>query len=537
MKKLLITTMAAVSVGLCAKADLTAETFESYGEGSLFGTLPGDSSKYEISDGWETETTLENLFTVTNIVDYVGASTYPKKADRPSNSDSANALAIDTSAPLLRYADSTKDPQSLSDAPIFFDSVVQFTATDVAAEPNSGDKLCVWLYSSAEDVSADAPGLFKETSPITNLVVTAGKYANELNGNPGELSTFNYQVQIDGDVGLKPDTWHRLTIKAIADVNPHEAFYNPVFEIWVDGKPVSYGEKTQFPSLKSGAVQETLQGVAFNGKGAVDDIVFTTTVPEFAKKPEAATANVTITFSNFEAIDGEYGVWYDVNDKSFDILEASTKLELNVGDKISVCFGLLPDYELDSSMNATKHEDGYYVVTIDALTAEGATIAIEIKKAGGSGGVTVGGTSVVIGDDGTIANITTAFDGKAVSGELDTTKFKSYYTVKVENGILSIKLDQKAAAPFAEATDLEDGEEALEVGEDASGNPELTVRIKPYVGLYYGAMTGTALDNLTLTSNYQKATTADVIEFTAKGKAGDTASFIKVVVTDIAPEE
>lgn len=563
MKKLLITTMAAVSVGLCAKAAddgfISGTSFETVPEKSYLATngettlcnwygeagsvLSDDYSTDPELRGryWMTEATDAQLV-VSNVTNFAGD--YLSTDNRPQqwrDGDNTKALYIDTDKPLMRYVHPSTDGETAGgadlnqDEDIFFDSVVQFTATDVAAEPDSADKLRVWLYTSPDDVSETNLGLFKETSRKTCLVVTAGKYDGDL--STSNLKVEHYEVQIEG-VELQPDTWHRLTIKAIADIDSRADFYTPAFEIWVDGKPVTYGEgedkKTQFPSLKRGVVNETLQCVAFDGKGAVDDIVFTTTVPEFAKKPEAATANVTITFSNFEAIDGEYGVWYDVNDKSFDILEASTKLELNVGDKISVCFGLLPDYELDSSMNATKHEDGYYVITIDALTAEGATIAIEIKKAGGSGGVTVGGTSVVIGDDGTIANITTAFDGKAVSGELDTTKFKSYYTAEVKDGILSIKLDQKAAAPFADATE---DKEVLEVGEDDSGNPELTVRIKPYVGLYYGAMTGSALDNLTLTSEYQKATTDEVIEFTATGKAGDTAGFIKVVVTDIPPEE
>ena len=525
MKKLLITTMAAVSVGLCAKA-ADASAFTENGT-SFEGLEAGSDFNFEENKNyWQKSAGEDDLFKIIDVV-------YPQDAT-PQHWDlttGEKALSIDTANPILRNVNQQSDtdnsyPAQPVTTPVFFDSVVQFTATDVRPQVDvatNKDKLSVWLYASPENLEE---GAFEETEAKTNLVITAGYR------DGGSL------VQKDYLTGVKiaPETWHRLTIKSfIADSG------YLVFNVFIDGQsePISVDGVTDFLSLVpvNNAIEDIkLQGVAFDGKGAVDDIVFTTTAPEFAEEEVAATANVTITFSNFEAIDGEYGVWYDVNDESFDIQEASTKLELNVGDKISVCFGLLPDYELDSSMNATKHEDGYYVVTIDALTAEGATIAIVTKEAGGSGGVTVDGTQVVIGDDGTIANITTAFDGKAVSGELDTTKFKSYYTAKVENGLLSIKLDQKAAAPFAEATDLEDGKEVLEVGEDASGNPKLTVRIKPYVGLYYGAMTGTALDNMKLMPDYQQATTTDVIEFTATGKAGDTAGFIKIVVTDIAPE-
>jgi hypothetical protein len=187
-------------------------------------------------------------------------------------------------------------------------------------------------------------------------------------------------------------------------------------------------------------------------------------------------------------------------------------------------------------MNATKHEDGYYVVTIDALTAEGASIAIEIKKAGGSGGVTVGGTSVVIGDDGTIANITTAFDGKAVSGELDTTKFKSYYTAEVKDGILSIKLDQKAAAPFADATEDKEVLDLDATMKDDENNdvPAVGIRIKTFNGLYYGLATAAELGSWKEPTDWEDGT-GDVIQLKAP-KLGDTG-FYKIKVTDIPPEE
>ncbi|MBR3776913.1 MAG: hypothetical protein IKL02_04885 [Kiritimatiellae bacterium] len=282
MKKLLITTMAAVSVGLCAKADLTAETFESYSEGSLFGTYTDEEDgveKYRVLDGWYTEPTLENLFTVTNIANYVGSGTYPE------SSDSVKALAIDTSAPLLRYADSSKDPQSLSDAPIFFDSVVQFTATDVAPsmENNTTDKLAVWLYVSPDSL---ADGVFEETEAKTNLVITAGEWVD------GSLKTKHYLT----DKVIEPDSWHRLTIKSFVE-NDFDKF-----NVWVDGTPVVVEEVDAFDSLidaqntKNGT---KLQGVAFDGKGAVDDIVFTTTDP-FA----GASYEVTISLSQEADVEG-----------------------------------------------------------------------------------------------------------------------------------------------------------------------------------------------------------------------------------------
>ena len=522
MKKLLITTMAAVSVGLCAKAAddgfISGTSFEGLTEGDAFN--PTDTY-------WTIPTDTDDEFKITNV-------TYSADATNQHwdwTEDGEKALSIDTANPILRNVN-LKDGESgknealdVSTDPVFFDSVVQFTATDVRPQVDvatNKDKLSVWLYASPENLEE---GAFEETEAKTNLVITAGRLEE------GSLVQEDYLT----DVEISSETWHRLTIKSFIGESGRL-----MFNVFIDGdsEPISVKGVKDFMSLVevNDATEDIkLQGVAFDGKGVVDDIVFTTTNP-FAV--EVADAKLNITFNDFSAIDVTNEAWYQVNDDDVNVIKisgASTEAILKAGDKVSVWFSLLEGYELVSPV-VDPDEDGFYVITIDALTAEGATIAIVTKEAGGSGGVTVDGTQVVIGDDGTIANITTAFDGKAVSGELDTTKFKSYYTAKVENGILSIKLDQKAAAPFAEATDLEDGKEVLEVGEDASGNPELTVRIKPYVGLYYGAMTGTALDNLTLMSDYQKATTADVIEFTAKGKAGDTTGFIKVVVTDIDPK-
>ena len=543
--------MAAVSVGLCAKAadPIDASTFTENGT-SFDGDGEFDNGQLVVPGQfgyWEKDVAAsgDDLYTVTNLPEN---TSYPSRPAMWAGTSNVKALSIDTANPILRNVNPVSNgnpPLDVSTTPVFFDSVVQFTATDVAPslEGNTTDKLMVWLYSSADDVSADAPGSFGEESPITTLVVTAGKYANELNGNPGEFSTFNYPVQIDGDVELKPDTWHRLTIKAIADVNPDEAFYNPVFEIWVDGKPVSYGEdkKTQFPSLKRGVVQETLQGVAFDGKGAVDDIVFTTTAPEFATNSDGSKVfNVAITAPNGVEIDSVM----DANGDSIEVSEG--KCVVGVGTETIIvlvkCAGTV------TNAGAEEQESGTWAVTVDVSSAkEGDSILVEITvDAGGSAKPTIGGISyeteaalkavVKSGTEITVPSNWTV-DGKVLKDDKGATFATfEYYNLALANGIVTATLDQKAAAPFAEANDLTEGQEVLEVGEDASGNPELTVRIKPYVGLYYGAMTGTSLDNLTLTYDYREATTADVIGFTAKGKAGDTAGFIKVVVTDIAPE-
>ena len=410
MKKLLITTMAAVSVGLCAKAEdtgfISGTSFETVPVGSYLatngqttvckwfdemGNVLSDSDSEDPEMGyrryWVTEATDAQLV-VSNLDMF--ADSYLLDADRPkawSDEDNLTALYIDTDKPLMRYVNYSQDGKKctgkdLNDN-IFIDSVVQFTATDVAAEPDGLDKLRVWLYTSPDDVGT-TPGLFGETTPKTCLVVTAGEYAGELSNS--DCFPKHYEVEIAG-VDMQPDTWHRLTIKAIADIDPTESA-TPGFEIWVDGKPVTYGvdKKTQFPSLKQAVATETLQCVAFDGKGAVDDIVFTTTTPEFAKEPEAATANVTITFDNLAAIaDADnQGIVFTVGGDDNYITDLATDFVLNVGTSATLQFMLNEGFELVSPA-ITPSSDGVYTVTIDALTAEGATIAIVTKSVTGGG--------------------------------------------------------------------------------------------------------------------------------------------------------
>ena len=358
MKKLLITTMAAVSVGLCAKAeyDGTKTSFEEY--------TAGTALTIDDSDVWTSDAT--EGFVISNLTDFAN-QTKPSRPDywATSSASDEKALTIDTDAPLFCKVNDRNSPYTFSNGPIFFDSVVQFTATDVAAEPDSADKLRVWLYTSPEDV-ATTPGLFGETSSKTCLVVTAGKYDGDL--STSNLTAEHYEVQIDG-VELQPDTWHRLTIKAIADIDPTE-YATPGFEIWVDGKPVTYGadKKTQFPSLKEAVMSgnETLQCVAFDGKGAVDDIVFTTTDPFAAPEPVVETFALNLSVVADEAAEAQILTVYADGAE----MGSEGSYELNVeASNVSAWVYCGEGYEV-SNDGATYDENGYWVVPVDISGAQ-----------------------------------------------------------------------------------------------------------------------------------------------------------------------
>lgn len=547
MKKLLITSMAAVAIGLYAKADgtgfISGTSFEEEGvpnAGESYFEQSDDSDSYDIDDFWtwvkkEGEETVapsadEGLFTVTNVNDV----TYPSRPAQWEGKTNNKALAIDTGIPLLRNVNSNRNPTSLATAEVFFDSVVQFTATEAAPTPDSanGDKLMVWLYAS-DDVGNDNPGIFGETTSTTKLVITAG-YGDD------QIAT-NYLTNLE----VAPETWHRLTIKALNDIDPDVNSVVPGFEVRLDGELVSgvldyqndeAESVTTFPSLMASDTQgdNKIIGVAFDGKGAVDDLVFTTADP-FAggggeePEPEAGKVNVSVTINDFAAIAAAV---FD----GTDVTSWPASYEVEKGSTYNLSFMLTEEYELVSSSPVASNVEGFYTITVEPNSD--VTIEIVVQKVGGGSGATVDGTTVEFDTNGEITNITTAFDGKTVSGNLDITKFKAYYVVSVgDNGVLSIKLNQKVAAPFAE--ELAEGEEVLEldttIGEGESAVPAVGVRIKTFNGLYYGLGTAAELGSSWNGPTDWEGGTGGVIQLKA-AKQGDTR-FYKIVVTDIEPAQ
>lgn len=559
MKKLLITTLAAVSVGLCAKAEDTS-TFTENGtsfdeEGLTVGDAFNPTDTY-----WTILTDTDDVFKITNV-------TYSADATKQHwdwTEGGEKALAIDTANPILRNVnpvpqdDTTiiNPPQPVT-TPVFFDSVVQFTATDVAPsmENNTTDKLAVWLYTSPDDVSATNPGLFGETSPITNVAVTAGY----LDG--ATLQTKNYIT----DIEVEPDTWHRLTIKSFKN-----GINDLLFNIWVDRTQVSGKETfegqttiTDFLSRISDAVNSDtyneLQGVAFDGKGAVDDIVFTTTEPDFAKEPEEPTVE-TYTLN----IAGENFTCQVFTDSEWDN-EVSDLTAINTEYK-TLWLGITPDenYELESIKLGNQtialpeydaDENVYYLDELQISTGDidnGAeftlTITMKEKTGGGSGEdpevpakPTIGGDAVetaeafiAAANSGVTIKVPTdwTLDGntlKYADGNVYAT-FADYYTVELAtDGTVTLQLNDSAKPTINEtATDAD----------DAIVLTDTTVSLgvtNAKAGLWYGvqaysdAACTTKVGDVTGWAQAQAESTT--VTVTATKPEGDKA-FFKVVVDD-----
>lgn len=559
MKKLLITTLAAVSVGLCAKAETAAfaengVSFEESGVPDagqpLFQTMEVDGQeKYVVTSGsgWATGASTEDLFTVTN----VSGVTYPSRPQMWDGKANTKALAIDTTVPLVRNADGSAGTAQEIATPIFFDSVVQFTATDVATAPAAEDKLVVWLYAS-EGVDADNPGIFGETEAITNLVVTA-RYKKEgvnADGNPTEEY---YPTNYLTNVSVEPGTWHRLTIKAINDIDPTDAMV-PGFEVWVDEEQaegvLKYKDDSatavkQFMSLHEAVSvgNNVLKGVAFDGKGAVDDLVFTATDPFYVPPVEVEKVKMTVSLSDFNAF-----VAVQVDDS----VQASATAEYDweINSTHTIMFMLNEGYEfVSSSHEVSKDASGIYTISITADSAD--TVVIVTKPAEGGGGEepeepakpTIGDKDftdaaafIAAANSGVVIKVPTGWtlDGntlKDADGNVYAT-FADYYTVTLAtDGTVTLELND-TAKPEINETAADKGD-AIVVTDAAVALGVTNAK----AGLWYGAQAysdAACTKVLGGVTGWEKAT-GETVTVTATKPEGDKA-FFKVVVTDIAPE-
>lgn len=162
---------------------------------------------------------------------------------------------------------------------VYFDGLVNMTVFDVEDTPPAADledaKLGVYLQLAADDES------------VTNFVVVA-------KGNDGA------KAYVCADADLTPG-WHRLTIKAIANIYNENAAANAGFVVFVDNNAVSctsiegidvenltpnakrfYDNRRLFASL--GGANDELTSISYDGQGVIDEVAFTTVAPFDAAK-------------------------------------------------------------------------------------------------------------------------------------------------------------------------------------------------------------------------------------------------------------
>ena len=349
MKKLFIAFVSAVSFALLAKADPidlaspTGTSFENAAAGAFsLEQQDEDGSSYWYSTGDEFGQITE------------GAPVY--SGDRPAMFQNATQLKyfeIDSADRLYRSASALPDggeaqPVNIG-AGVYFDSLVRFAAAEAGRAPEAGDKIGLWFKAVAAEDDPNGVG-------VTNLMVKAA-YLEEDNS----VTVKDYAITtLDGNAitaadNLVPDSWHRVTIKALADASSVEGSVG--FVVFIDDKvaasdevkgdddsflaslnptALAWADKDAFfPSMVAAGTEggDTITSAAFLGVGAVDDVSFTPNAPTFAADSRFFTVKWDPKAFNSLTVNGQTN---DVADGTCDIE--------GVGNEVAVVCELVDNY-------------------------------------------------------------------------------------------------------------------------------------------------------------------------------------------------
>ena len=302
MKKLMIALAAAattmLSFGAASSFEVSGTSFEGYPT-NILQTAKGDDGSGTTTFWYTTDQDAENI-----ISNYFGYGETDAKeipiASRPdyfAPSNNTKFLQLETTGKLFRSAmpngQTTEfTPVEIPDQGIYLDTLVKFTAADdvfgADAIETGIDKIAIEYVEREADETAGIPAL-------TNFVVRAGFIGSE-------LFVTNYAVELPAGwiENNKKDDWHRLTVRALTDVDGHGSVG---FKIYLDENLLSYvtdnGEFAQssgiddathtiFPSAVGTDENNysDISAVAFSGNGSIDDVVFTTAMPAFIKNSE-----------------------------------------------------------------------------------------------------------------------------------------------------------------------------------------------------------------------------------------------------------
>ena len=316
MKKLM-TVMAAAATALFAigavngdDAPLNATSFEALTLNTKLNTLADDTGDTEgnVKYWYMASTDADNGTLVTNEVAGAGVS----RPDYFAKMNQANtkALSLDTTSPLFRHMGSNDGTipatgEAIGDG-IYLDTLVKFTAADAgfaagALEQNV-DKIAIeYVEHGVDSLTDDEPDTY------TNFVIRAGYIATS------EVIQTNYYAYLPSDPtfeNFKKDDWHRLTVRAISNIGGNNNIdgNNVGFVVYVDQEALAYigdcGDDfspstsaqnfyneihaiypSAVPNTETG--YDTISAASFSGTGCIDDVVFTTTPPEFVEEGEA----------------------------------------------------------------------------------------------------------------------------------------------------------------------------------------------------------------------------------------------------------
>ena len=428
MKKLM-TTVSAVALAFGLYATNTGTSFE-----GLTGDAPYDiyastgeltaqaaNQTYWVTNGTETLTVVEGV---------------SDEENRPAPYEDATQtkyLNIKTTLgnPVTRNVSVGGAGTSIGTG-FYFDSLVKFTAFDEDPAINlNGGKLAVWIKEVLD--ANDNP-------TATNLVVTAGF----LDGQGGAIVT-NYTCAVSG-VNLDDGGWHRVTVKAIADIT--NGGQVPGFVVYVDKVRATSGaekgidaadlstyayllnsEGSLFPSaVQSGQDKDKIAAVAFDGQGDVDDLLFTADAPDFAKD---ATFFSIYLGEHVTSVQG-----YDPDGNVFTIGGATNFV---YGENKTV---QILDWTCDTGwMKGSVTNEAGQAVSGSYTITDGGSITVNAKKLGATLTDAVTGDPVGAGSYETLAAAKTAINGLA-SGNVKLTLNDAAATgFELDNAAVSVVLD------------------------------------------------------------------------------------------------
>ena len=353
MKKLM-TVLASAATALfaigVAKGDgLTTQGtgFEDYSAGAVFDAQKDDQGGTSGNKFWYSTAAAGEIGDISNHVGQVNVSVPDFFAQDSVN---ANYLHIDASAPLFRSAVANNQSGAFTAVDIgdgiYLDTLVQFTAADDAFQTdlNSGDKIAISYVEHEDDATTT-----DVNEAWTNFVIRAGAQVE------GQFGQENYLAAVPA--GFEKDAWHRLTVRTIKDVGDGQVG----FVIYLDGdmsKTLNFTNEVNtgfteaslsttakgfydinalYPSaVNSGTDKATISAASFSGTGALDDVVFTATKPNFIQE----AAQVTITWD-----EGFTAVTIDGTAVTAEELAAKTKTVPLVGGTVLVTYTLASGYE------------------------------------------------------------------------------------------------------------------------------------------------------------------------------------------------
>ena len=531
MKKLMMTTVAALGFAVCAKAAddgvLNSTGFEDYGDnkfdvGTSDSGSPDSGTQYWTGTGDFEQTVLKTyaeaeIKAPANVPDAFKAAASNK-----------TFLSVDTGSDVMyRKAGSEAGSVDLTQGAVFFDANVKFTASETDVVPSEGDKLLVWLKGD-------------ENSQTTNLVVTAGLY----NKSTEEYDQTNFTVV--GDYAA--DTWYRLTVKAEVE--------NEVttFIVYIDGEQVSAtyedGVFGSFPSLvESGSDSgKLIEAAGFQGTGALDNVVWTKTDP-FYVETEEFTVNVTLAQTIVtDGVEDMINGWTLNGEECSENTGARGTVVVGENAKIEVLLNIALPAKVTATVDDTvvaddniviegNNDDGYTItIMIDGSSyKDGDKVEVTIALTETSGGEEVptegeaaagGSATVKAADaDAAVAAVTVTVDSEvaaALTAEQKAAFVASFFTKSVvdnQDGTFTVSVAVNGKAVEAKLDEVV--AEALETAADG----KIT---KIPAGLCYKIKSGSTVG---LGTEAKGVSTGETIE--VKGLTPE-AGFYKVSL-DVAP--